>query len=159
MGACEKTPIVGHRYKCVVCDDFDLCGSCEAAGCHPVHNMIRISNQEINFPQRLFKRIHKMQERAEKRNSRKEKNTEQSTGGCEQTPPFNSPRARHGFNGFPGMRGGFGGMGGMRGGCGGMRGGFGGIGGMRGGCSAKAWARPAFEAMMKGWTGEQETGH
>merc|ERR1711874_540854 len=156
--ACEKTPIVGHRYKCVVCDDFNLRGSCEAAGCHPVHNMIRISNQEMNFPQRLFKRIHKMQERAEKRNSCQEKNTEQSTVGCEQTPPFNSPRGRHGF---PGTRGGFGGMGGMRGGCGGMggmRGGFGGIGGKRGGCSARAWAGPAFEAMMKGWMGEQETG-
>merc|ERR1711874_170744 len=67
--ACEKAPIVGHRYKCVVCDDFDLCGSCEAAGRHPGHNMIRISNQENHFPNRLFKRIHKMQERAEKRNS------------------------------------------------------------------------------------------
>jgi len=86
--ACEKTPITGHRYKCVVCDDFDLCGSCEAAGRHPGHNMIRISSPEIAFPQRLFKRIHKMQERAEKRNSHQEKN---------------------GFRGFPGMRGACGG--------------------------------------------------
>ena len=102
--ACEKTPIVGHRYKCVVCDDFDLCGSCEAAGCHPGHNMSRISNQEMNFPQRLFKRIHKMQERAEKRKSYQEKNAEPSTGGSGPTPPFNSSWGRHGFNGFPGMR-------------------------------------------------------
>jgi len=36
----------------------------------------------------------------------------------------------------------------------GMRGGFGGMGGMRGGCGARAWAGPAFEAMMKGWMGE-----
>merc|ERR1712226_674765 len=157
--ACEKTPIVGHRYKCVVCDDFDLCGSCETAGCHPVHNMIRISNQEMNFPQRLFKRIHKMQERAEKRNSRQEKNSEPSVGGCGPRPPFNSLRGRHEFNGFPEIRGGFGGMGGMRGGCigmGGMRGGFGGFGGMKGGCGARAWAGPAFEAMMKGWMGEEK---
>merc|ERR1711874_745647 len=42
------------------------------------------------------------------------------------------------------------GMGGMRG----MRGGFGGMGGMRGGCGARAWAGPAFEAIMKGWMGE-----
>merc|ERR1712179_821181 len=41
-------------------------------------------------------------------------------------------------------------MGGMRG----MRGGFGGMGGMRGGCGARAWAGPAFEAIMKGWMGE-----
>merc|ERR1712013_828995 len=113
---CEKTPIVGHRYKCVVCDDFDLCGSCEAAGHHPGHNMIGISNQEMNFPHRIFKRIHKMQERAEKRNSRQEKNGEPSGSG--PTPPLNSPRGGHRFHGFPGMRG-CGGMGGMRGGCGG----------------------------------------
>merc|ERR1712013_115616 len=132
---CEKTPIVGHRYKCVVCDDFDLCGSCEAAGCHPGHNMIRISNPEMNFPHRLFKRIHKMQERAEKRSSCQEQN-----GGPK--PPFNHPRGRHGFRGFPGMGGK-----------------FGGVGGMRGECGVGAWAGPAFEAMVKGWIGDQETGN
>jgi len=143
--ACEKTPITGHRYKCVVCDDFDLCGSCEAAGRHPGHNMIRISNPEMVFPQRLFKRIHKMQERAEKRNSHQEKNGEPSAtrnSGNVPPPPFIHPRGRHGFRGFPGMRGACGGRGGMRGGCG-----------------AGAWAGPAFEAMMKGWMGEQETGN
>jgi len=132
---CEKTPIVGPRYKCVVCDDFDLCGSCEAAGRHPGHNMIRISNPEMNFPHRLFKRIHKMQERAEKRNSCQEQN-----GGPKT--PFNHPRGRHGFRGFPGMGGK-----------------FGGVGGMRGECGVGAWAGPAFEAMVKGWIGEQETGN
>merc|ERR1711962_1888227 len=118
----------------VVCDDFDLCGSCEAAGRHPGHNMIRISNQENHFPHRLFKRIHKMQERAEKINSHHERNGESSTRESGPTPPFNSPRGRHGFRGFPGMGRGFGGMGGMRGGCG-------------------------AGAMMKGWMGEQETGN
>merc|ERR1712173_166488 len=49
---------------------------------------------------------------------------------------------RHGFRGFPGMRGACGGRGGMRGGCG-----------------ARASGGPAFEAMMKGWMGEQETGN
>merc|ERR1712013_275920 len=132
---CEKTPIVGHRYKCVVCDDFDLCGSCEAAGCHPGHNMIRISNPEVNFPHRLFKRIQKMQERAEKRKSCQEQN-----GGPK--PPFNHPRGRHGFRGFPGMGGK-----------------IGGVGGMRGECGVGALAGPAFEAMVKGWIGEQETGN
>merc|ERR1719187_1138947 len=68
--ACEKHPIEGYRYKCVVCDDYDLCGSCEAEGRHPGHNMMRIANPEMVFPQRLFKRIHKMQERAEKSRSR-----------------------------------------------------------------------------------------
>jgi len=143
--ACEKTPITGHRYKCVVCDDFDLCGSCEAAGRHPGHNMIRISSPEMVFPQRLFKRIHKMQERAEKRNSRQEKNDEPSATRNSRSvpqPPFFHPRGRHGFRGFPGMRGACGGRGGMRGGFG-----------------AGAWAGPAFEAMMKGWMGEQETGN
>jgi len=140
--ACEKTPIVGHRYKCVVCDDFDLCGSCEAAGRHPGHNMMRISNPEMAFPQRLFKRIHKMQERAEKRQSRQDKEGGEGTSA----PPSSCTYPRHGLYQGHGMRG----MGGMRG----MRGGFGGMGGMRGGCGARAWAGPAFEAMMKGWMGE-----
>merc|ERR1712180_586285 len=58
---CDKAPIVGFRYKCVVCDDYDLCAACEKAGKHPGHNMMRISSPEVIWPQRLFKRIHKMQ--------------------------------------------------------------------------------------------------
>merc|ERR1712236_93137 len=77
--SCEKTPSEGCRYKCVVLYDFDLCGNCEAAGRHPGHNMMRIANPEMVFPQRLFKRIHKMQERAEKSRSRQ---------GREQSDPI-----------------------------------------------------------------------
>merc|ERR1712212_302694 len=117
--SCEKQPIEGYRYKCVVCDDYDLCGSCEAAGRHPGHNMMRISNPEMAFPQRLFKRIHKMQERAEKRQSRQEK----EGGEGSSAPPSSCNYPRHGLYQGHGMRG----MGGMRG----MRGGFG---RMRGGC-------------------------
>eukprot|EP00090_Calanus_glacialis_P045022 TRINITY_DN8123_c0_g1_i2.p1 TRINITY_DN8123_c0_g1~~TRINITY_DN8123_c0_g1_i2.p1 ORF type:complete len:514 (-),score=192.21 TRINITY_DN8123_c0_g1_i2:143-1684(-) len=149
---CEKTPIKGNRYKCVVCDDFDLCGSCEAAGRHPGHNMMRISNPEMAFPQRLFKRIHKMQERAEKNRSQQEKENGESARAS--PPMFGCPRDRHGMFHGRGMHG----FGGMRG-AGEMRGGFGGMGGMRGGCGAGAWAGPAFEAMMKGWMGEPQMGN
>merc|ERR1719347_1193305 len=75
-----------------------------------------------------------MQERAEKRSSCQEQN-----GGPKT--PFNHPRGRHGFRGFPGMGGK-----------------IGRVGGMRGEYGVGAWAGPAFEAMVKGWIGEQETG-
>merc|ERR1711892_1037254 len=128
---CEKTPIIGSRYKCVVCPDFDLCGSCEAAGRHPGHNMMRISNPEMIFPQRLFNRIHKMQERAGKYNSSHEKKNGPSTSkttGPVPPSPFCYPRGRHGMfhgQGFEGMRG--------------MRGCFGGMDRMGGRCGAGAW--------------------
>ncbi|XP_017765708.1 PREDICTED: sequestosome-1 [Eufriesea mexicana] len=35
--------IFGFRYKCLQCDDFDLCARCEARGKHWQHYMIRIS--------------------------------------------------------------------------------------------------------------------
>merc|ERR1712213_181009 len=54
---CDKAPIVGFRYKCVVCDDYDLCAACEKAGKHPGHNMMRITSPEVIWPQRLFKRV------------------------------------------------------------------------------------------------------
>merc|ERR1739838_699060 len=142
--SCEKQPIEGYRYKCVVCDDYDLCGSCEAAGKHPGHNMMRIANPEMVFPQRLFKRIHKMQERAEKSRSRHGKeHVDASAGQSGAVPP---PAF-----GFPGRgRGMFRGRG---------MNGFGGMRGMRGCSGVGAWAGPAFDAMMRGWMGEQPMGN
>jgi hypothetical protein len=43
---CNVFPIVGTRYKCSVCDDFDLCGTCEARGFHPPnHPLIKYKVQ------------------------------------------------------------------------------------------------------------------
>merc|ERR1711892_312976 len=123
------------------------CDSCEAAGKHPGHNMMRIANPEMVFPQRLFKRIHKMQERAEKSKSRHGKeHVDASAGqsGAVPPPPFGFPgRGRgmfrgRGMNGFGGMRG---------------------MGGMKGCSGVGAWAGPAFDAMMRGWIGEQPMGN
>jgi len=36
--------VVGTRYKCLVCYDFDLCAVCEAKGIHPVHDMLEIKS-------------------------------------------------------------------------------------------------------------------
>lgn len=46
--------VVGFRYKCLVCEDFDLCGDCEVSGHNSEHNMIRISNPQIIWPQQVF---------------------------------------------------------------------------------------------------------
>ena len=34
--------ISGIRYKCIQCEDYDLCSECEASGAHPKHYMIRM---------------------------------------------------------------------------------------------------------------------
>merc|ERR1712209_314778 len=164
---CDKAPIVGFRYKCVVCDDYDPCAACEKAGKHPGHNMMRISSPEVIWPQRLFKRIHKMQEKAEQRSrcrQEKQEKKEEAAGNATATgtgvPPPPPPFFGRGRGMFRGCgRGGMGGMGGI--GMGGMGAGRGVMGG-RGGQwnwqwpgAAGAWAGPTFEAMMQGWMGEQ----
>ena len=35
---CNVFPIVGPRYNCTVCPDFDLCAKCEAAAVHPAEH-------------------------------------------------------------------------------------------------------------------------
>jgi sequestosome 1 len=38
-----KGPVIGFRYKCFVCPDYDLCEKCSSAGIHSEHNMIKIT--------------------------------------------------------------------------------------------------------------------
>jgi sequestosome 1 len=47
-------PVPGFRYKCLQCENFDLCGKCEAAGSHSEHNMIRVSGKLVTI---LFKTL------------------------------------------------------------------------------------------------------
>merc|ERR1719326_379130 len=147
---CELANITGPRYKCVVCDDYDLCGGCEAAGRHPGHNMMKITTPGNVFPHRLFKRIQRLQEKAEKKtgsgsekwNEKLEKDMKQVEEQLKNLPQcgFSAP-AQQCFGFGPRGRGLF------RGGRGG--GGWRGKGGWAG-------AAPAWAAMMSGWTGEQQ---
>jgi cobalamin biosynthesis protein CobT len=41
---CRQKPIRDIRYKCCVCEDYDLCGECKAAGHHAQHRMQVIWN-------------------------------------------------------------------------------------------------------------------
>ena len=36
-------PVKGTRYKCMECDDFDLCALCEEKGAHQDHDMMKIT--------------------------------------------------------------------------------------------------------------------
>lgn len=38
---CEG-PVVGTRFKCSVCPDYDLCSSCQARGTHTEHALLPI---------------------------------------------------------------------------------------------------------------------
>merc|ERR1711963_593223 len=128
---CECKPIVGNRYKCVVCDDYDLCEACHAADKHPGHNMMKITEPGYVFPQRLFKRMQTLQERAKNLSERQQKKEEKKEARGQSCPARGfGPRGRGLFRPFGPMYGG------------------------RGGGAWAASAVPAFDAMMKGWTGE-----
>jgi len=46
---CEVKPIVGLRYKCTVCADFDYCEKCEATKEH-AHNFIKMKESKFGCP-------------------------------------------------------------------------------------------------------------
>lgn len=44
-----KNEIIGARYKCLICDDYDLCNSCVQLECHSDHEMIILRRQKLTF--------------------------------------------------------------------------------------------------------------
>ena len=157
---CEACPITGVRYKSLELDDYDLCSVCEAKGVHPGQNMIKITEPGYTFPQRLFKRMQVLQERAKNKEERaakkaeekedkktEEKDDKKEANKAEKAQP-------RGLFGPPGPLRGCGrrGRGGLFGPFGNLH--HGGMGMGQGGAwstAAPAWAAaaPAFDAMMK----------
>ena len=133
------------RYKSLELDDYDLCAVCEAKGVHPGQNMIKITEPGYTFPQRLFKRMQVLQERAKNKEERAAKRTEERDEKKEKAEDKTQPP--RGLFGPPGPFRGCGrrGRGGMFGPFGSLHGGGMGMG--QGG--AWAAAAPAFDAMMK----------
>ncbi len=46
---CER-PIIGPRFKCRTCMDYDLCKTCEETGLHLFHDMVRIATPNMIDP-------------------------------------------------------------------------------------------------------------
>merc|ERR1711971_1125048 len=107
--ACEG-PVVGHRYKCLKCPDYDLCGKCEAKGFHPGHNMMRIATPETVWPRHFFNRLNKMQTRASKINEAKNDASKPNAEGANDSDEKTSDNAGAGWGRgrghFRGPRGG-----------------------------------------------------
>ena len=137
------------RYKSLELDDYDLCEVCEAKGVHPGQNMIKITEPGYTFPQRLFKRMQVLQERAKNKEEARAKKSEEKEEKKEARRTENaeakgqlrtSVRGRGSFRGC-GFRG--------RGGRGGRGGLFGPFGNLQGGAWAAAAAPAWADAMMK----------
>jgi peptidoglycan hydrolase-like protein with peptidoglycan-binding domain len=47
---CNVFPIVGARYNCTVCPDYDLCAKCEASSVHPAEHPLLKFRQPVNTP-------------------------------------------------------------------------------------------------------------
>ena len=128
---CEST-VVGFRYKCVTCPDYDLCGKCETKGLHPGHTMIRIATPQGAWPHHFYRKLHHMHDKMQKRSS-------SCHGKDHPRHGWASANAAFGMPGFPeGSTEGSNGAS-FRPGCGGMQG--------------NKW----LDAMMKGWAGASET--
>jgi hypothetical protein len=49
---CQAVPITGTRWKCSVCDNFDLCDPCQATGRHPASHPLLMLREPLRRPKR-----------------------------------------------------------------------------------------------------------
>jgi len=59
---CCHQQVRGFRYKCVICPNYEMCGSCEDKAMHPAHDMVRIPSPR-SYPPHFFLRLHRLYER------------------------------------------------------------------------------------------------
>ena len=69
---CFQEPIIGYRYKCMVCNDYNLCEQCEEKNFlnyeHP-HDFIKIRKERNEIEQNLISNINFSNHNAEKQNN------------------------------------------------------------------------------------------
>jgi len=54
---CDMAPLIGTRYKCSICPDFDYCEGCEQEKEHP-HAFIKIKYQGHAFAHKMYSPFH-----------------------------------------------------------------------------------------------------
>ena len=65
---CETKNMTGKRYKCLVCENFDICESCEQKDAHKEHPMIRCNKSECSkVLGKLGRKFLKYKHRAERK--------------------------------------------------------------------------------------------
>ncbi|XP_018794805.1 PREDICTED: protein ref(2)P [Bactrocera latifrons] len=77
--SCGLSPIVGFRYKCIQCPNFDLCQRCEAKHKHSEHMMVRMPKE--NSPSVIDAWITSPCGRASGRRAKRERKSS-NAGGC-----------------------------------------------------------------------------
>lgn len=71
--------VVGYRYKCIQCEDYDLCAKCEAKSLHSQHYMIRIPQPMHSYEiQGLLYCLRKFLKKDDMHSSKKHSSNEHS---------------------------------------------------------------------------------
>ena len=95
---CFQEPIIGYRYKCTVCNDYNLCDQCEEKNFlnneHP-HEFIKIGKERNEIEQNLISNIN-----FSSHNVKNQNNINPSFGSFNNNDNFNNNNVINPNNGF-----------------------------------------------------------